>query len=304
MTSLLRRIGGFFIEPPDDDPTAHAAIPPPPSATPPPSPTPSRPSAAVPTAGVDASAAVAAPTRVTFIPPRAGTGSTPSAALLDPPQDDAAARPHFETATAPHRPEPPAQPTGAALVFGQPSLAIPVAAACAGELRARTDAPAAVLCVWQPPDPASRVRDDEDPSDERTRSTPGGATTPAARRLAARLAAHGTDATACGRLAWARLPDDVPTAAASARRSLAIAEAPVVVAVTGARAAAFDDLQDEIPIAIAVLPPDADPALRSLVLGSLPAGTRLIAPPLPSGPPRWAAMAGLGRLRSLPANLP
>ena len=50
---------------------------------------------------------------------------------------------------------------------------------------------------------------------------------------------------------------------------------------------------------LAVLPADADPALRELVTAALPAGGGAIVAPLRAGPPRWAAMAGLGRLRSL-----
>ena len=183
------------------------------------------------------------------------------------------------------------------------AAAIPLAAACAGELRARTRSGAALVCVWQPTrEPADDVEppwDDGDDDGSPPPSTPASATTPAARRLAGRLAAHGLDTTARGRLAWLRLGPDPADAAAQVRRCLALADTPVVLAVAGPRDTAFEPLIAEARHVLAVLPSDADPALQELVTATLPPGGGAIVAPLRSGPPRWAAMAGLGRLRSL-----
>jgi hypothetical protein len=162
----------------------------------------------------------------------------------------------------------------------------PVAAAVAGELRSRAHAPAAVVALWRP---GAAPR------------TPAGAATPAARRLAARLSTdEGSNATACGRLAFLALPDDPEAAATRARQLAARAGAPVVLGLCGPRADAFEAVLREQDAAVAVLPPDADDALRTLAFLALPTAARLIHAPLPPGPPRWAAMLGLGRLRALP----
>ena len=184
-----------------------------------------------------------------------------------------------------------------AVVLGAPAAAVPVAAACAGELRARDRAAAAVLCVWRPG--TVEPRSDGPPPDS---GPPAGATTPGARRLAARLVAQALEATACGRLAWLALESDPAAALDQARRCVRTAAAPVVLAVAGPRPASFEPVLADLDLAIAVLPADADPALRALALGSLAARDRVIVPPLAPGPPRWAAMAGLARLRALPAG--
>ena len=112
-----------------------------------------------------------------------------------------------------------------AIVLAADVAAVPVGAACAGELRARARAGAALLCVWHPT--VEQTDDLELPwdgaDDDRPPSTPAGATTPAARRLAGRLEAHGLEATARGRLAWLRLEPEPSNAATQARRCLAIA---------------------------------------------------------------------------------
>jgi hypothetical protein len=180
-------------------------------------------------------------------------------------------------------------------VLGAPPLVVPLAAACAGELRARARAASAVLCIWRAAPPPHRAESIAPPAE-----SPAGATTPGARRLAARLAAHGLAATACGRLAWLTLEHDPADAADQVRRCLTVAGAPVVLAIAGARPPAFEPLLAELDLAIAVLPSDIEPALRELALVTLRARERAVVPPLPPGPPRWAAMAGLARLRSLP----
>ena len=87
------------------------------------------------------------------------------------------------------------------------------------------------------------------------------------------------------------------------QRCLAVADEPVVArGGRRARPAAFEPLLAELDLAIAVLPPEIEPALRELALGTLRARERAIVPPLPPGPPRWAAIAGLARLRSLPRS--
>jgi hypothetical protein len=130
--------------------------------------------------------------------------------------------------------------------------------------------------------------------------TPAGAAIPAARRLEERLGDGFGPATACGRLAWVLLPAAPEAAAAAAARLVDGPEAPVVVAVCGPRPAALDPILAGRDVAVAVLPQDADPDLRALALAALAAPCRSIHAPLQPGPPRWAALAGLARLRSLP----
>jgi len=178
----------------------------------------------------------------------------------------------------------------AAAVVGATGAVVPVAAACAGELRARQRAGAAVVCVWRPDrPPAAR------PS--------GGAAIPGARRLAARLTDAGLTATACGRLAWIALDPEPERAADELRRCWTVAGAPLVLAVAAARAPALEPLLVELHLVVAVLAPDADPALRELAETTLPGRTAVVLAPLAVGPPRWAAMAGLARLRSLPETI-
>jgi hypothetical protein len=203
----------------------------------------------------------------------------------------AASTPTTDPRDLDHEPGPP--PTSAA-VLGAPDAAVAVAAACAGELRARSRAPAALLCIWRPA-PPPRPEQDE-PAARPT----AGATTRGAGRLAARLQAHGVAATACGRLAWLPLDQDPAVAAALFERCLGLAAVPVVLAVAGPRPAEFEPLLARLDLAAAVLPATADPALCDLARATLPARTAIVVPPLAAGPPRWAALAGLARLRSLP----
>jgi hypothetical protein len=206
-------------------------------------------------------------------------------AFLLEPADPSAAPPSGPTPSSP-----PVRPLRAA-VLGTAGHVPPVAAACAGELRARAGSGAALVCLWRPGGEAPR--DEEDPA------SPAGATTPAARRAAAALEAERLRATACGRLAWLALPDDPADAAPVLRRGLAVAAVPVVIAIAGPRPAAFEPVLATADLALAVLPADAAEPLRELALASLPGAGRIVAPLTP-GPPRWAALAGLTRLRSLP----
>jgi hypothetical protein len=207
----------------------------------------------------------------------------------------------FEAAESPAPAAPPPATAGAtaadAAVLGAPAAVVPVAAACAGELRARARAAAALVCIWRPAaEPAPPV--EPDPEEPAARS-PAGATTPGAKRLAGRLLAHELSATACGRLAWLALDPDPDAAARQFRRCRSLAGAPIVLAVAGPRPEPLEPELVDVDLCVAVLPAGIDPALRELALDRLPGRSRAIVPPLPPGPPRWAAMAGLARLRSL-----
>lgn len=248
-------------------------------------------------------------------------------------------------------PQPEASPVRAA-VFGAGVAAVHVAAACAGELRARMRAPAALLCVWHPaaselpPQDHGDVASGHDttslaalgatagpappgvaaplaglgeatgaaspdyaappagPSGRTGSASSGGAATPGARRLAARLAAHGLEAAAVGRLAWLSLPPAPAAAAGVCDRAAALAEVPLVLAVAGPRPSALEAVIADFDLAVAVLPADAGVALRTLAGAGLPTRVRAVLAPLPAGPARWAAAAGLARLRSLPELAP
>jgi hypothetical protein len=199
---------------------------------------------------------------------------------------------------APRAPVPAGSPAQGAAVLGPPAAVVALAAACAGELRARSRAAAALLCVWR--SPASPAPPPDPEVDVPPARSPAGATTPGARRLAGRLVARDLAATACGRLAWLVLDPDPVIAAGQFRRCRSLAEAPHVLAVAGPRPPEFEPLLADLDVCVAVLPRDLDPALSELALATLPTRDRVVLPPLPAGPPRWAALAGLARLRSLP----
>jgi hypothetical protein len=205
----------------------------------------------------------------------------------------------FEAAESPARQAPPPLPRTTpvrAAVLGAPAAVVPVAAACAGELRARSKAAAALICIWRPSRAPALELDPAAPAAQ----SPAGATTPGARRLASRLATDDLAATACGRLAWLALDPAPAEAARQLRRCMTMAGAPLVVAVAGPRPEPFEPLLAELDFCVAVLPADADPVLRELAIARLPGRRHAVVPPLPPGPPRWAAMAGLARLRSMP----
>jgi hypothetical protein len=283
VSSLLDRIGAFFVAPPPADAGAH----------------PEHEASRTAPLGLASSAAG----RLTvhgFVPPNADAppaperspGASPDAAIDRPEAREPAASTGAATAE-PGRRERDADPgAGPALreaafsvVLGG-AAAVPVAAACAGELRAQAREAAATLCLW------------------RGGTAPSGATIPAVRRVAARLVAHGLPATACGRLAWLSLDDDAEVAAAEVRRARTLTGLPLVLAVAGPRPAAFEPLVAAADHALAVLPPEAEDALRAVALSTLPAGGSRVVAPLPQGPLRWAAMAGLARMRSLRAAVP
>jgi hypothetical protein len=227
------------------------------------------------------------------VPPAPGAPPVPPALGARPPLRPPDASPPLHTPGAPPPLHalgaPPASVAGTccvAAVLGPSAAVVPVAAACAGELRARLRTPAALVCVWRPIGPVA--------------APPAGAATPGARRLAQRLTERGAAATACGRLAWLALETDPAAAAATARRAILAAGQPAVVAIAGPRPAELEAMLATAELAVVVLPAHADPAVGALALAGLPAPARVTHPPLAAGPARWAALAGLARLRTLP----
>jgi hypothetical protein len=171
-----------------------------------------------------------------------------------------------------------------AAVLGRPEHALPVAAALAGDLRAREGAGAALVGVW----PAEALR--------------AGLATRAATRLAERLSVRGLPAVSRGRLAWLPL-DESP---AAFERVAAAIDEPAVLAITGPRSTATDGLLAEQHLIVVVAPVDADSALSELTvagLAALPAAV-MARPPIEPSAVRMLALAGWGRLpdRTPPAR--
>jgi hypothetical protein len=166
-----------------------------------------------------------------------------------------------------------------ALVLGSPRDAVPVAAALAGGLRERERAAGAVLVTWPAPEPP--------------RAALG---TPAASRLVANLESRGLAAVARGRLAWLALgPDELGLA----RRALAAVEVPAVVAVTGPRTVASDEILAEQDHVVLVTAADAEPGLADLAEAELAERSipLIVRGPLIAPGARATALAGWGRLR-------
>ncbi|HEY0344453.1 MAG TPA: hypothetical protein VGC59_07390 [Solirubrobacteraceae bacterium] len=123
---------------------------------------------------------------------------------------------------------------------------------------------------------------------------------PAARRLAAGLAARGYDARPAGRLAVVRLAGSDEDAAVAARRALAAAgAAPAVLALGGPRAAAFDALLAEQDLVVVGTRSGADPVLTRLAVAGLAGAVRVCACEIPAAhPARSLAAAGVVLLPS------
>ena len=126
---------------------------------------------------------------------------------------------------------------------------------------------------------------------------------PAARRLGATLGARGHDARAAGRLAVVRLPDAPEDAAVQARRATAAAGgAPTVLALGGARVAAFDALLADQDLVVVATPSGTDPALARLALAGLAPGTgayvRVRGPARASGAHRGGGGPDLAAVRA------
>jgi hypothetical protein len=120
-----------------------------------------------------------------------------------------------------------------------------------------------------------------------------------ARRLAARLTARDFAVHASGRLVWLALPQEPAEAAAALGRLICWLDAPIVTVLAGPRAAEHDELLSDHDLVVAVRPAalsaEATYALTALALQDLD-GWSLVCDPLPTGPARWRARAGLARL--------
>ena len=175
-----------------------------------------------------------------------------------------------------------------------PAVAVLAAAADAAALGAalglalaqRRRAPVVAVCVWsagRPAVPAWRAP-----------------ALPAARHLAARLAARGYDARPAGRLAVVRLSGSDDDAALAARRALAAAGAePAVLALGGPRTAAFDELLAEQDLVVVGTRRGADPVLTRLAVAGLAGAVRACACEIPAAhPARSLAAAGVVLLPS------
>ena len=174
------------------------------------------------------------------------------------------------------------RPPPAVAVLAPPMDAPSLAAALGLALARVHRSPVAVVCVWAP-----------QPARSGWRAPP----MPAAARMARALAGRGHQATAGGRLAIVRLSTSCEEAASQALRvGAAAGGAPVVLALAGPRAAAFDELlalQDLVVVAVA---PASDPALARLAAAGL---ERALTCAVPRGDPgRVLAAAGLVLLPS------
>jgi hypothetical protein len=173
-----------------------------------------------------------------------------------------------------------------AAVLGRPGEVEPIAAALALALRRQTRARAAAVAVVGRMPPASGE------------GSSGGA---AARRLGARLEAHGLEARVRGRLAWVRLdPEDAQLV--SAARRVTLVAAPAVLAITAPRTAAIDEALAEQDLLVIVTADPEGPLARLAATGlnGVPAVT---VRPLGRGCSRTLANAGLRAPRPLRALL-
>jgi hypothetical protein len=166
-----------------------------------------------------------------------------------------------------------------AVVLGAVRDAPPVAAALALTLRAAEGVPAALVAVW-------RAGGDAEPAS-------GAAAMRAASRLAARLSRRELPAAARGRLAWLHLPPEPDAAAAALRRAMSAVDGPVVTALAGARPAALEPLVDDHDLVVVASDPGA-PLAAAALAGLGERGVSVLAcRPLPRGPSRALALAGL-----------
>jgi hypothetical protein len=93
---------------------------------------------------------------------------------------------------------------------------------------------------------------------------------PAARRLAARLASQGLDVDVRGRCALVALPhEDAAAAAAALRAGAAAGDAPVVLALAGPRGAALEALLDAQELCVVTSRPGADASIPALAVDAL-----------------------------------
>jgi CTP:molybdopterin cytidylyltransferase MocA len=172
-----------------------------------------------------------------------------------------------------------------AAVLGRAGEAEPVAASVALALSQRARARAAIVAVLADA-PAGPV-------------APGTGGTRAARRLAARLEAHGLPPRPRGRLVWVGLAADDARAAVA---RLAAMGAPLVLAVIAPRTPVLDEMLAEQDL-ILVVTADPDGPLARLALAAHPTTPVLAAPPLGRGPARSLARGGVRPARSTRALL-
>ena len=178
---------------------------------------------------------------------------------------------------------PAARIVSSAAVLGRAGEVEPVAAALALALRRNTRAKAAAVAIVGAP----------------AREAPGGGGGGGApaRRLVARLAAHGLEACVRGRLAWVPLDAADPQLVAAARR-VSLVAAPAVLAVTAPRTAAMDAALAEQDLLV-IVTADPDGPLARLAAGDLRAVPVVTVPPLTRGPARSLARAGIRSSRPI-----
>jgi hypothetical protein len=177
---------------------------------------------------------------------------------------------------------PPPRTPSVVAVLAPPADAPALGAVLGLALARRERAPVAVVCIWSPAP---------------TRALWRAPALPAAVRLAAALTARGHDARGSGRLVVVRLAAPCEEAAAEVlRASAAAGSAPVVLALAGPRAAAFDAVLAAQDLVVVALPPESDPALARLAVAGLERGLTC---EIPAGhPARSLAAAGLALLPS------
>lgn len=175
---------------------------------------------------------------------------------------------------------PPPRAPASLAVLAPPADAPALGAALALALARRAHAPAALVCVWAPVAGRPLWR---------------APALPAAARLAAALVARGHDARGSGRLVVVRLASQCDRAASEAlRASAAAASVPVVLALAGPRAAAFDALLAQQDLVVVAVAPGAEPALARLAVAGLERGVACEVPPAHAA--RALAAAGVALL--------
>jgi hypothetical protein len=166
-----------------------------------------------------------------------------------------------------------------AAVLGRPGEVEPIAAALALALRRETRAKAAAVALVGSEPPVVE----------------GASAAPAARRLAARLEAHGHEPQVRGRLVWVELEAADGQFAVAARR-VTLVGAPAVLAVSAARTAAVDAALNAPALQI-LDTTDPEGALAQLAVSGIAGVPILPARPLRRGPARSLARAGLRAAR-------
>ena len=168
-----------------------------------------------------------------------------------------------------------------AAVLGSAGGAVPVGALLANALRSAVGAHAAALAVWAPGVSAAR----------------GEPSTPAASRLAARMAARGLPAVARGRLAWMALDEHPVAAVVATRRAAGALELPFVVVLAGPRCDAVEGVLAEQDLVVIAAADPEGPLARLAVAGC--AGAALACAPPAPGVARWVARSGAAGHRGL-----